>query len=433
MGVAAALAAGAGAVWLLAPPPRPERPYNVVLIVVDTLRADHLSAWGYPRQTSPNLDRLAARGRRFDRATSQAAWTTASVGSLMTSAYPTALGLEEEQAMLQDDAWTLAEALAEAGLETAAIVSHWFCADEYGFGQGFGAFDDSHVLGHVGVSSERVTDAALRFLDARRDAPPFFLWLHYFDPHFAYTLHDGLDFAPDSAYTGPVANEMRFSELNDLQLGPADVEQLYRLYDSEIAFTDLQVGRVLDRLAELGLDERTLVVFTADHGEEFLEHGRLGHAKTVYQELVHVPLVVRCPHWEPGVSDAPVANLDVFPTVLACLGLPAPRGLEGRALGPGPVEPRTVFTQNAKRNRVVAAVSATHKLVKDRKHTEFYDLRSDPGERHDLSAAGGPVYDAMLAELRAFEKELRRSARPAVKHTPESDVRDQLEALGYAE
>jgi choline-sulfatase len=432
--VAVAIGAAAGVMATRPPPPRPERPYNVVLIVVDTLRADHLGAWGHPRDTSPHLDRFAARSRRFARAWSQAAWTTASVGSLMTSAYPTALGLEEEHSVLQDDAWTLAEALAAAGLDTAAVVSHWFCADEYGFGQGFDTFDDSHVLGHVGVSSERVTDAGLAWLDQREGQAPFFLWLHYFDPHFAYTLHDGHDFAPDSEYAGPVRDEMRFSQLSELALEPPDVAQLQRLYDSEIAYTDRQIGRVLDRLDELGLTDQTLVIFTADHGEEFLEHGRLGHGKTVYEEMIHVPLIVGCPHWEPGVVDVPAANLDIFPTALACLGLPEPAGLEGRALGPAVPAPRTVFSQTGKRNRILAARSGDLKLIRDRGgNVELYDLAADPGEQRDLSERAPPGLAPLAAELDVFRRRLRKSANLPVRNQPSAELRDQLEALGYSE
>jgi choline-sulfatase len=452
------LAAGSAVAWrMMQPPPRqgphfrqgpageaeplppaevvlqPERPYNVLLIVVDTLRADHLGAWGYDLSTSPQLDRLASRGLRFSRAISQAPWTTASIGSMLTSKYPTELGFVDERSALPEDVLTLAELLRSAGARTGAVVSHSFCSDEYNFDQGFESFDDSQVLGHIGVSSPGVTRAALSFLEQHK-AERFFLWVHYFDPHFAYTLHEPHDFEPDSTYAGPVQSEMRFAELNDLSLGPADVKQLHRLYDSEIAFTDASIGQLLDKLGQLGLEEDTLVVFAADHGEEFLDHGRLGHSKTLYQELVHVPLIVRCPHWEPGVVDTPVGNIDVYPTVLSCLGLPPPEGLAGRALGPTPPEPRPVFTESGRRNRLAAVVQGELKLIGNRKKGyELYDLAADPQERVDVSSARPVEYDTLLSELSTWQASVRARAQAGVVVEPGAEERAQLEALGYIE
>jgi choline-sulfatase len=411
----------------------PERPYNVLLVVVDTLRADHLGAWGYDLSTSPQLDRLASSGLRFTRAISQAPWTTASIGSLLTSKYPTELGFVDERSALPEEALTLAELLRSAGARTGAVVSHSFCSDEYNFDQGFESFDDSNVLGHVGVSSPGVTGLALSFLEEHKDER-FFLWVHYFDPHFAYTLHEPFDFAPDSAYAGPVKSEMRFSELNALTLAPPDVEQLHRLYDSEIAFTDAAIGQLLDKLEQLGLTDDTMVVFTADHGEEFLDHGRLGHSKTLYQELVHVPAIVRCPDWAPGVVDTPVGNVDLYPTVLSCLGLPQPEGLAGRPLGPAPPEPRPVFTESGRRNRLAAVISGDLKLIGNRKKGyELYDLGSDPQERVDLSQTREAEYDSLLSELSTWQASVRARAQAGPVVEPGAEERAQLEALGYIE
>lgn len=404
-----------------------------MLIVVDTLRADHTSAWGYGRATSPSLEHLAATGRRYTRATSQAAWTTASIGSLLTSQYPSELGLDKERVAMPRDVTTLAEVLREEGLRTGAVVSHSFCSDEYNFDQGFESFDDSNVLGHVGVSSGGVTEQALAFLGAHA-AEPFFLWVHYFDPHFAYTLHEGHDFDPGSTYDGPVRDEMRYAQLNDLELGPRDVQELHRFYDSEIAWTDRHVGLLLDELERLGIADRTMVVFTADHGEEFLDHGRLGHAKTLYEEMVRVPLVVRCPHWTSGVVDTPVANLDVFPTVLACLGIRAPWDLEGRALGPREPRPRRIFTQVAKGRAGLAVVDGDHKLVRRKKGAyELYDLAADPLEQRDLAPAGGAVYEDLVEEVEAFAEKLAEGKRKGAKVKVDDEQAEQLEALGYTE
>jgi arylsulfatase A-like enzyme len=401
--------------------------------VVDTLRADHTSAWGYGRETSPVLERLAASGRRYAHATSQAAWTTASIGSLMTSQYPSIIGLDRERVAMPRDVTTLAEVLHDHGLRTGAVVSHSFCSDEYNFDQGFDSFDDSNVLGHVGVSSPGVTEEAIGFLE-QHAKEPFFLWVHYFDPHFAYTLHEGYDFDPGSTYDGPVRNEMRYAQLNDLTLGPRDVQELHRFYDSEISWTDHHLGMLLDELDRLGIADRTMVVFTADHGEEFLDHGRIGHAKTVYEESVHVPLVVRCPHWSPGVVETPVANLDIFPTVLACLGIRAPWGLEGRALGPRDPRPRPILTQVAKGRAGLAVVQGDHKLVRRKEGAyELYDLAADPLEQHDLAPAGGELYEDLVEQVEAFATRLAEEKRKGAKVKIDEEEADQLEALGYIE
>ena len=420
------------------PPPveitlRPERAYNVLLIVVDTLRADHLGAWGYGRPTSPNIDKLAASGVRFSRSSSQAPWTTPSIGSLMTSRYPVELGFRDERTALPEGVTTLAEHLRTAGLATGAIVSHSFCSDEYNFDQGFESFDDSNVLGHVGASSQGVTDLAVRFLEEHKEKP-FFLWTHYFDPHFAYTEHPEHSFPREAPYEGPVESEMRFSELRALPLGPADADELRRLYDSEIAFTDASIGRLLDKLDELGLSDETLVIFTADHGEEFLDHGKIGHSKTLYEELLHVPTIVRCPHWQPGVVDAPVSNIDLFPTALSCLGLPSPDGLRGRPLGPSLPPPAPLIAETARRDGRAMLRDGDLKIVGGRKKGfELYDLSTDPEEKHDLSGSKHPRYDALVDTLVANMTELRAHSTKGARVDPDEQQKAQLEALGYVE
>ena len=431
----------AGIAWLVLggrhPGPRVRRDYNVLLIVVDTLRADHLGAWGYERDTSPNLDALAERSLRFTDTTSPAPWTTPSIASLMTSLQPRTLGIVRNNTILPRAATTLAEHLRAAGWTTSAVVSHSFCGSDWGFAQGFDSFDESNVLGHLGVSSPGVTEGGLRFLDEHKHER-FFLWLHYFDPHYVYKLHPGHDPDPGSDYDGRVVDGMYISALEALTgtLTPDDRAQLARLYDSEIAFTDAQIGRVLDRLEALGLADDTVVIFTADHGEEFLDHRLLGHGKTLYQELVHVPAIVRCPHWEPGVITAPVGNVDLLPTLLECLGLPEPEGLVGTSLGPGGGPPsHPVLSQVDKRRHLTSLRDGDLKLIANRQRDpprlELYDLSVDPTERNDRAAEGGQRLSVLTEQLLRLERLSReRALPPAVLHL-EDDQRRLLRTLGY--
>jgi arylsulfatase A-like enzyme len=333
LGLTAQLLAGCGAETGSRPGPAAADRPSVLLIVVDTLRRDHLGAYGHPRSPSPNLDRLAADSVRYDDAVSQAPWTLPSVGSLLTSRQPGALGLTRFSSALGDDAVLLSELLQRHGYATGAVVSHRFCSSRWGFDQGFDVFDEDNARGHGAVTSPGVSDRALAFLDAHGERP-FFLWLHYFDPHFDYLEHEGFGRPRDAAYEGPIRSGMEFPRLFELRgsLAPRDVDELRRIYESEIAFTDHHIGRVLDRLRESGRLERTVVVLTADHGEEFLEHGGLGHSRTLYQELLAVPLLVRIPGRAPGVVTSRVALLDVLPTVLAALSLPPASGAAGAEL-----------------------------------------------------------------------------------------------------
>ena len=178
--------------------PRP----NVLLIVVDTLRREELGAYGYPRSTSPNLDRLARAAVRYDQAFSQAAWTTPSISSLLTSRYPSQLGIEGELTKLAEDVVLLPEVLRAEGYVTGGVVSHSFCSQKWNFDQGFDFWDQSSIGGHKAITSPGVTERALEFLDQDREQP-FFLWLHYFDPHVAYVEHAAFRFGTREEYDGP--------------------------------------------------------------------------------------------------------------------------------------------------------------------------------------------------------------------------------------
>jgi arylsulfatase A-like enzyme len=421
---------------------------NVVLIVVDTLRADHLGTYEYERATSPAIDTLAREGRVFRQATSQAPWTTPSIGSLLTSRLPSELGLHTIRNALPDGAHTLAELLGERGWNTAAVVSHKLCGSDWSFDQGFDVFDDSNALGHQAVTSPAVSTRANELLGqlAEEDAP-FFLWVHLFDVHAAYIEHDAHRFPGVPGYEGPVEDGTPYATLNQMrsELVPDDAAEMQRYYDSEIAWTDLHVGHVLDRLRELGVYNETLVVLTADHGEEFLDHDGIGHSRTLYQELVHVPLIVKLPAGSQAgatlaAKDTPVALLDVAPTVLEVAGITGDFELRGRSLCAAVGEEPIIPIETAKAGGWRGARLGRYKHIQPLRGgaAELYDLDQDPQERHNLLAVAGDIpREAALAESRlglwlaGWDERYGLAVEPAEPVEIDAPLENELSDLGY--
>lgn len=371
-----------------------ERP-NLVLVTIDTLRADRLGAWGYHRPTSPNIDALAARGVRFAWAFSQGPQTKASMPSMFTGRYFSEVDRTPDLwAGVHPENVLIAERLAEAGYDTAGIPTHRFFMPNYGLNQGFDHWDLSVVeefgrrLVHVSTS-HLTTDRALAWLDARaeRDAP-FFLWVHYFDPHHFYQDHD-----------------------DPVDWGDSDSDR----YDEEIRYTDRHLGRLLERLQAPPLGERTFVVLHADHAEGFHEHGYRYHGQHLYNDQVHVPLILAGPGLETRVVDTPVALLDIVPTLLDLAGLPIPDDLQGVsllpwALDPDPPEHPPVFiemVEDATHSSRRAIVDWPWKLQWGITFDEYtlFDLSKDPNEQENLADREPEQRDRLLRRLRRWMAE----------------------------
>ena len=441
-----ALAAGCG-------PDAPAPIRNLVFIVVDTLRADHLGAYGYGRETSPHVDALAAEGVRFERAYATSGWTAPSVASMLTGVYPRVHGLVRPQTSLGEELPTLAELLRREGFATAAVVSNRLIGRRYGFDRGFDSFDERNITGHVGVSTDGVTRSALEALERLSSQPaPFFLFVHYFDPHYAYQPHADYRFGPQRQ------GRLRGGEDINLlrKLGPslteAELDFIRALYDGEIRYTDAGIGRLLAELEAGGHYEDTLIVFTADHGEEFLERGWLGHTRTLYDELVRVPLILRLPR-APGrrVIDEPVSQTALPATFFELLGLETPAELPAGSLVPNltgqppPEERPAVLTEvdfvpvleiNARKTaHLESLVGPRYKLIRDLRTgaLELYDLLPDPGEREDL-AAREPERVASLAEqLDTLLEEIGSAEAGGNELELSEDEIKELRALGYGE
>jgi len=429
---------------------------NVLLIAVDTLRADHLGAWGYERATSPAVDALAAEGVRFSRATAPAPWTLPSIASLNTGLYPASHSLVGASDALAFEAVTLAEVLGSHGFATSAVIGNSLLHARLGHSQGFDAYDMEEATGHTAITTPGITARAKTQLAAlAKQDKPFFLSLLYYDPHYDWKSH-GFGFADEAA--GLLDEDTPIQDLRDAAangtLSEAERQLLVDRYDEEIRFTDEGIAELLSELARLGLDKNTLVVFVADHGEEFLEHGWLGHTRFLFDGMVHVPLIVRDPreaahHGE--VVDTRVSTVSVMPTILDLVGIdPAPwafdepslaAAVRGEALESHPIFTMVDFEAAQKRNAAKAAhleavVFDDIKWIRPSQGRggplQRYDLASDPGETApELFAAEAPE---AREPRQALEKAWAQFAKRALPHRSAAYSQaelDEMQKLGY--
>jgi arylsulfatase A-like enzyme len=441
--------------------PHPSRP-NVLLISIDSLRADHVGADGYQRHTTPHLDALGTAGVVFHTAISSSSWTLPTHVTLLTALPPSLHGVNGIRRRLAESAVTLAEVLHAAGYETAGFVGGPLLRRIYGHDQGFDSYDDSTVVRPLGQANHGITSPTLVGLvddwlaawRRRGTGRPFFVFLHLWDVHYDYAPPPPYDRLFDPDYDGTLdASNFETNPALRPDMPARDLQHLVALYDGEIRFTDEWIGRLLDTLDRMGLTDDTIVVVTADHGDEFFEHGGKGHATTLFDEVLRIPLLMRYPRRiRPGqVVDEQVRLEDVAPTILglARVDPPAdfgvhggPEDAAGADLTPWlvghPKEPfpsLTAYALLVPFGRTTAVRTPTHKLIErtqgKRRHTFFYDLRSDPGE-HALRPPGkgtGRRLDGMLTRWSDYWKAHGRGlSRPI---TIDAAHEQQLRALGY--
>ncbi|MBD3370011.1 sulfatase-like hydrolase/transferase [Candidatus Fermentibacteria bacterium] len=369
------------------------RKRNVVLIIVDTVRADHLGCYGYPRDTSPHIDSLAAVGTLWSNVYAQSSWTLPATTTILTglSERSHRVGMKVsagEVYGMNEQMPTLATILGSRNYRTAAFFNVYLMSRQFNFDRGFQSFE-CHDNGHgrAGVT----VDQALGWLEEARSDQPFFLAVHLFDPHDPYAPPAPFDtlYAPEGIAGDSV---WEFTPEGGLAR-PSQKEHLMNLYDGEIAWTDGQLGRLFAGLREMGLAESTIVALTADHGEEFLEHGYVGHGRTLYGETVNVPLVLSGPGVPAGRVDSSAASqLDVLPTVLGLLDAGLPDHAEGFDLLAGEVtRSRPIPASGVNTGPPFELAS----LVMDGRKVLWYpeadtcvayDLMSDPLEQNPVEA-----------------------------------------------
>jgi arylsulfatase A-like enzyme len=427
------------------PPARP----NVLLIVVDTLRADKLGCYGSDLGATPCVDALAAEGVRFERSYSHAPWTTPAVASILTSLYP-----PEHQAggrlgaftRLPESVRTLAECFRDAGYATAAVINVDFLTRTFGMTQGFEHTDFETYPSNVTVRpAGRTTDAALTWLRQPRDQP-FFLMVHYFDPHLVYAPpaeyrrrfaapedreNTSWVFGTREQVVGYRRGVVRFDE--------ATIRRAEKLYDGEVAYTDHEVGRLVNALDGLGLAASTIVVFTADHGEEFLDHGQFEHGHTLYNELVHVPLIFRYPErLRPGTVTTVIGHVDVGPTLCELAGLNPDPSFVGRSLvglmdGDPERDRPIVLEGNFWGPPLRGWIHDGYKLIlAPDGQVELYHLDPDPGERDNLRQREPERLRRMVEDFKIVHKSMavhNLGDAADVQLTPEEAER--LRSAGY--
>jgi arylsulfatase A-like enzyme len=424
-----------------APPP------NVLLVTIDTLRADRMSAYGHARDTTPWLSELAADGVRFDRAYASSSWTAPSVVSLLTSLEPATHGIEHghlkdrvivEQEVIPDALPFWPELLRNAGYRTFGITANTHLYGRFGFARGFDRYECVGFL-----DADRVLEVLLGWRDEIADSQPWFVWIHLLDPHARYTPRAPWigDWFPDYRREWqPLRHVLVPGSYKELGAAPGTrrFELVQALYDSEIRYSDEAI-RVA--ATALNLSERDLVVVTSDHGEEFLEHDHFGHGVSLFEEVLRVPLLLRLPGLRHAgrVIDTPVAAIDVLPSVLDALDLPAPPELQGRSLLPlleGDAAEEVAVSASLARFPYLgkdALIQGRWKLVKPRNSEErlLFDLESDPGEQTDVSERERERSEAMaLALARRLEAARERRVEPGSVELSSEEL-EQLEALGY--
>jgi len=396
-----------------APDAKPAQPpLDVVLITVDTLRADRVGG-----TLTPAINAIGARGARFLSARTTVPLTLPAHVSVMTGAIPPATGVRLNGAHRFDGSRpTLARLFKDAGRDTAAFIGAFVLDRQFGLGAGFDAYDDQIARSPgapLRLEAERpasvVADRAIAWITSRqppigRPRQPFFLWAHFYDPHAPYT---------------PPADALARAGGN--------------AYDGEVTYADAEIGRLLRAIKDRGDEGRTVVVVVGDHGESLGEHGERTHGMLLYDGALRIPLVIAGPGVPTGDRRQPVSIVDVAPTVLRLAGLIVPAGMQGRDLFTGPADARevyaeTLYPQTLGWSPLVALVEDRWKVITpDGGAEELYDLERDPGERDNVSAQKREVVQAAAARLSA----IRKSEATASASAPSAEARDRLRALGY--
>jgi arylsulfatase len=421
--------------WLVRAEPRPRQPAsrgrNLLLIMVDTLRADHLGVYGYRRDTSPNLDRLAAQGLVFDRAFSSCSWTQPAVASVLTGLAPTEHGVVGGTA-LSPAFETLGETLQRQGFGTIGLSASPIVGSREGFQRGFETF-----VQIPWARAPRVNEVFADWLRENRDSR-WFAYLQYVDPHDAYDAPEPYGTMFTGAHrlragrTFPLLRSLDFDQPR-VSLDPGELEYLRGAYDGEIRYWDAGLGALVETLRKTGVLENTVIVVTADHGEEFLEHGRLFHGPHLYDESIRVPLVV----WAAGAGGP--ARVDRLVETRS-IGALARRMIDAGGAGWSAVDvpgPETAFSETSmgfhpgrREFRTLAAAREAdwkYVLAMDDGAEELYDLRRDPGERVNRAAAE----PARRARYRRLLEEWLGKKRSAPSSWRDPGLLERLRAAGY--
>jgi choline-sulfatase len=440
------------------------RPRNVVVYLIDTLRADRLQPINpRSRVTTPGLARFVREAATMLGAHTQENWTKPSVTTLLSSLLPWQHNATSTEAVVPEAITLLPEVLEGRGYHTGAFIANGYVSDRFGFKQGWTTYRN-YIREGRNTPAQYVAADVLEWLDARPTDKPFFLYVHTIDPHVPYRPPQAfLSMYDAQSYAGPVdfrsdSELLEKIKMGQIRLNDRDKAHLQALYDGEITYHDVHFASILEGLERRGVADDTLVVVTADHGEEFWDHGSVGHGHSVWEELLHIPLFVRWPGVTAGLTplSEAVGLVDIMPTVLDVLGHPIPDELSGRSFSEllrGGTSDRPRAAVSGFMDGWRTAVSGRYKVVqRGADRTQLYDLASDPGEERDVSATHpialrfaramlGVTIDGATSERFAQETTSPNARRPAAPRRPvvheqqtttiDAETEAQLRALGY--
>ena len=412
------------------------RKRGVILISIDTLRRDHVGVYGYGKPTTPTLDALAKAGLLAEDAVSVSSWTLPAHLSMLTSVLPGTHGGTDMKRGFNRSVPSVAEMLKARGVTTHAVTSHLYVSKTYGLDAGFDSMNFRQDR-----PAENVANHAMDLVDRFGDRP-FFLFLHFYDPHWHYAPPPDVLKIFESSYAGRMTGNLRdFQKLRADEVLPEDLAHLLALYDGEIRYTDNEIGRLMTHLSETGLLGNTLMVVTSDHGEEFLEHGSWEHQKTLYEEVIRVPLVVSGPGVASRRETRPVSLLDIAPTILDFLSVdPAPSMKGLSLLGPltdsremyGETDhtidgTRLLFLRGGARSW--KAILRSDLVKQEERPSEWYDLAKDPREMTNQ-----PPTESLRSSIEARARDTALKSRSTSRSVPvelSSEQKEKLRALGY--
>ncbi|MCI0447206.1 sulfatase [bacterium] len=416
----------------------------MVLIVLDAASAKRFGCYGYPKPTTPNLDNLASHAARFDSAYTQAVYTLASTASLMSGLYPNHHQILNSRNKLSSEIFTMAEAFHAADYSTGMFVANGNASDTFGMDQGFQSVMNVFRSKDYTGWGQDITDAFAGWLQKQRQRP-FFAYLHYREPHGPYNPPEPwVRKFTDPSYQGTIGKsfEARIRiNGNAADLSPEDRRQIQNLYDANLAYADSQVQEVLTNLKELDIYDRTIVIVTSDHGEAFWEHNFQGHNTQLYQESVHIPLIMKLAEGSQvsnRISNA-VRTIDLYPTLVDLLDLSWKSvRVDGRSFLPyflGLREDGRKVTSQVVKERQYAYVVGTYKYIlsSGNDYQEIYNLKTDPNELQNLAESEllrASYYQIRLSRL--LERNQKKDTEQKLEQaTIDEAAQENLRALGY--
>lgn len=435
----------------------------VILIVVDALRPDRMSAYGFHRPTTPILKGLADEGLVFTNFFVNGNWTRPTTASMLTGLLPASHGVENERDKLAQDFVTIAEVLKGAGVPTGAVVGNGNAGSAFGLGKGFDFYADTVKHWKGLPSAEQVVELAIPFVRAHRDQP-FFLMLFFVDPHDPYRAPGDFEnmFVEDTS--------VRLIRRPHWELGrysASEIERMKATYDGAVRYTDQTIGRLFDSLRALGLYDRSTILVTADHGEAFGEHGVYLHSHHLYDEIVRVPLIMKTPKMSVrgAYNHFLFETIDLFPTIADLYGVAQPKGLPGVSLVRHVAQPhlndprravisefnnfgirrrmirtyreKVIYAEPADRKEFMATVGNPALLPSvsfDEERIQFFDLGLDPFERKDIHSpelAKQPRFQTLLKKIKRYRSQRPKRPVPPIAESLDPETLRDLRALGY--